>query len=274
MRTPAFVQYKGGDLSCSGNLSAYPDGSQYAVVDPMTADHKMRVASISKVVIGMDAMCLREDGIVDLEAPVGTYWGANFRNPYYPNTPVNIRGILTHTSSIVMDEASSAYNAGSVRQRQSGFSGYSHVVPGSLSSWGYNNYAFGLLGLTLERAAGRTMDQMLHRYFFDALAIDGGFYPGDLADTSRLVTLYNHSGGVERSTAAQRNMHAGAAGSSGSYFAGGLTISANDLAKLVALLASDGEYEGLRLLSGESVALMESRSARTVSEGFYQAFPG
>lgn len=241
--------------------------------DPMTADHKMRVASISKVVVGMDAMRLREDGSVDLETPIGTYWDASFRNPYYTDTPVNIRSILTHTSSIIIGEASSAYTAGGVRARQSGSAGYSHVVPGAISSWGYNNYAFGVLGLTLERAANKTMDTMLHQYFFDAMAIDGGFYAGDLADTSRLVTLYDHGGGVQRSTATQRNMHAGAAGSSGSYFAGGLTISANDLAKLVAVLASDGEYEGLRMLSDESVALMESRSARTVSDGFYQALP-
>ncbi|MBR3560084.1 MAG: serine hydrolase [Oscillospiraceae bacterium] len=241
--------------------------------DPMTADHRLRVASISKVVIGMDAMRLRENGTITLEAPIGTYWGENFRNPYYTGKAVNISGILTHTSSIAMLEGDSAYSGSAVRQRQRGSSGYSHTTPGALSSWGYNNYAFCVLGLTLELAEKQTMDQMLHHYFFDALGIDAGFNAGDLASQNRIAALYNHSGGVDRSIATQRGYHAGAPGAKGSAFAGGLTISANDLAKMFAVLASDGVYEGVRLLSADSVAQMESHADTRVSDGFYQAMP-
>lgn len=64
-----------------------------------------------------------------------------------------------------------------------------------------------------------------------------------------------------------------APGSSGSSFAGGLTISAKDQAKLLSLLANDGTYQGLRLLSRESVALMETRFDQILSDGTYQALP-
>lgn len=241
--------------------------------DPMTADHRMRIASISKVAVGLEAMRLKELGRLDLDVPVGTYWGVTSQNPYYPDTPVNIRSILSHTSSIsnLGDDASRAYSA--VRSRLAG-SGYSHLVPGDIGSWSYNNYAFSVLGMTVELAAGQTMNSLLRRDFFDIMEIDGAFAPGDLRDSSALVTLVYAGGGVARSTATQRDIHSPTTpGASGTYFAGGLTISGRDLAKLVALLANDGSYEGLQLLQPQTVALMETYNPTQLSDGSYQALP-
>lgn len=239
--------------------------------DPMTADHKMRAASISKVIVGMGAVRMAEDGLIDLDAPIGTYWGVDFKNPYHPDTPVNARGILTHTSSIITLEPISASSYAAVKSRQQSAAGYHRGVPGSLSSWGYNNYAFGVLGMTLELAAGKTLDQALQQYFYEVMGIDAAFYAGDIKDSSRLVTLVGRDGTVQRSVAAQKTLHAREPGSRGSAFAGGLTVSANDLAKMTAVLASGGEYEGLRMLSAASVEMMEAFEPQTIADGFYQA---
>lgn len=242
-------------------------------VDSMTTDHKMRVASISKVLIGMDTMRMREDGLIDLDAQIGTYWSADFHNPYYRDYPVTVRGVLSHTSSIVPLEADFASSYVAVMQRQQRASGYSRAVPGFVNSWQYNNYAFSVLGMTLELAGNKTLDAISRQYFYDALDIDASFYAGDLDNGARLTTLYGHGGGVERSIAMQRQFHAGEAGSKGLTFAGGLIISANDLAKLTAILASGGEYEGVCMLRADSIELMEHISERKVSDGFYQALP-
>lgn len=50
----------------------------------MTPQHKMRIASISKVIIGMEAMRLMEQGIIDLDNPIGVYWGVSMKNPIIP----------------------------------------------------------------------------------------------------------------------------------------------------------------------------------------------
>ena len=42
----------------------------------MTPDTKIRIASISKVVVGLCAMAMKEDGLIDLDAPISDYWGA------------------------------------------------------------------------------------------------------------------------------------------------------------------------------------------------------
>lgn len=239
--------------------------------DSMTADHKMRIASLSKIVVGMDAMLLRERGLVHLDDSIGNYWGITVRNPHHPNTPVSIQSILSHTSSISLALDGSSLDGNTVKTRLATGSAFSSLTPGSMGSWGYNNYAFGVLGMTLENAAGKNMTEMLNAWLFNAMDIDGAYAAGDL-ESDRLVTLYYHDGRVARTVEAQRNMHTPAAGSKGTYFAGGLVISAHDLGKLTALLANDGTYEGLRLMSESSVATMEQSMGQT-SAGYEQCLP-
>ena len=53
----------------------------------MTADTAVRIASISKVVEGMAAMKLAQDGLLDLDAPLSSYWGERVQNPYSLRQP-------------------------------------------------------------------------------------------------------------------------------------------------------------------------------------------
>lgn len=240
---------------------------------PMTADTKIRIASISKVSVAMGAMLLWEQGIIDPYESIGTYWGATVSNPYYKDKPVTVENLLTHTSSIRLfgDDASLAYNA--VKSKLTSSAGFSQVVPGSLGAWGYNNYAFGVLGMTLELAAGRHLDFVLQDGLWSMMGIDAAFESGEIKGTDQLATIYRHDGSVGRSAekAAQMFRPAAVAGS-GSAFAGGLTISAKDQAKLVALLINDGVYEGVHLLSEASVEFMETPLGY-VPAGYYQCHP-
>lgn len=240
--------------------------------EPMTADHKMRVASISKVVVGMAAMLLQEDGIVDIDASIGDYWGVTAQNPSYPDSPISIRSILSHTSSIISysDDYSTDYY--SIRSRLS--NGYRNTEPGNIESRSYNNYAFRVLGSTLEIAAGQCIDSILQEKLFSVMDIDAAFAAGDITETDMLVTLYRENGDIARSVETQKAIHlSDVPGENGAYFAGGLTISANDLAKLIALLASDGSYLGTELLSSASVETMESYIPTPLADGSYQALP-
>ena len=142
-------------------------------------------------------------------------------------------------------------------------------TPGQISSWDYNNYAFAVLGLTVEHATGETVNALAVRNMFAPLGIDSAFGPGSIIDTGKLATLYTYGGGVGRSTSVLRDSRGSTfSGESGSEFPGGLTISAYDYAKLIAVLVNNGEYGGVRILSRESVALMESPQGRVA--GFDQ----
>lgn len=239
--------------------------------DPMTAEHKIRVASISKVVVGMATMLLQQEGIVDIDEDIGTYWNTTARNPSYPYTPVTIRSILTHTSSITAydDESTDYYT---ILDRLS--YGYYDAEPGDIYGYYYNNYAFRVLGATLELAANQRLDDILDEKIFSATGIDASFASGDIDNTDLLVTLYTQYGEVARSVEMQKELHlSGVPGEKADYFAGGLTVSASDLAKLVVLMVSDGVYEGQRLLDEASVAEMEEYMPMSLYDGSYQAKP-
>lgn len=241
--------------------------------DAMTANHKLRVASISKVVVGITAQLLREEGVIDLDGDISNYWGVTVKNPRHPTIPITIRSMLTHTSSIMMagDDVSRAYKSVKSKLQGGGFTGN---VPGDIAGWGYNNYAFGVLGMTLELAANRVTDDILKQRLYNAMDIDAAFGAGDIKNTDLLATLYQADGSVARTVAKQKNLHSPTTpGAKGSYFAGGLTASAYDLAKLIALLAGDGRYEGVQLMQPESVGEMETYIQTPTPDGSYQAMP-
>lgn len=253
---------------------SYAYGSATKGVQDMTVSTKIRVASISKVVLGMAVMSLQEDGVIDIDKDISNYWGAAIKNPYYKDTPVTIRSILSHTSSIASYGDGVSTSGSSIKNKLTSSSCFSRLVPGSISSWEYNNYAFAVLGVTLENAANETVNSIMDQKFFDLLDIDASFGSGNV-DASKLATLYYHDGSVAKSIADQK-ASAGSTypGQTGTCYCGGLTISSYDLAKLVAILANDGIYDNLQMLSRQSVGLMETISdQKAPDKPFYQGLP-
>ncbi len=238
----------------------------------MTAEHKQRVASISKVIVGITAQLLLEDGTINLDEDISKYWNCTVRNPQFPNIPITFRTLLTHTSSI--SHTGTSYTYSGVKNFLTK-KNYTEFAPGDIEGWTYNNYAFSILGMTLEMAADRIANDILNEKLFSAMGIDAAFGSGDIKNTNKLITLYRNDGTVGRTVAEQKTHHSGTEpGTKGVFFAGGFTSSAQDLAKLIAILAGDGIYEGVRFLEAQSVEQMETPYSTTaVSGGSYQAFP-
>nr|WP_325213026.1 serine hydrolase [uncultured Oscillibacter sp.] len=233
---------------------------------PMTNAHKLRAASLSKVAVGLSAALLREEGVVDYDADVGAYWGVKTRKP------VTIRSMLTHTSTLLNSE-SIAWDYQGVKAQLGSASGYGGGTPGDLRNWSYNNHAFGVLGQTLELAAGRYLDDVLEERLLRPMSADCGFAAGDLEEPELVTPLYRRSS-LGRSAGSQLKVRRWEApGATGRQFAGGFTSSALDMGKLTALLAGDGCFEGVRLMDAASVALMESHGSRALPGGTYQALP-
>ena len=233
---------------------------------PMSGAHKLRTASLSKVAVGLSAALLREEGAVDYDADIGEYWGVETWKP------VTVRSMLSHTSTLLNSE-SIAWDYAGVKAQLSGASGYGGGVPGDLRCWSYNNHAFGILGQTLELAAGRYLDDVLEERVLGPLGADGAFTAGELEEPELVTPLYR-ANSLGRSAASVRSVRRWSApGATGRQFAGGFTASARDCGKLTALLAGDGCFEGVRLMDEASVELMESHEDRALPGGSYQALP-
>ena len=240
--------------------------------DKMTDDHKLRVASLSKVVVGITAQLLREDGIITMEDDISQYWKITIKNPKYTNIPITFRTLLSHTSSIYSSGEAYTFAAAKTYLTQKH---YTSSAPGDIRGWTYNNYAFSVLGMSLELAANKTANTILNEQLFSKMNIDAAFGTGDIKATNKLITLYRNDGTVGRTVAVQKTHHSSTTpGGNGTFFAGGFTSSAKDMAKLISILSNDGIYEGVRLMDAESIEIMETaHSQTTVSGGSYQAYP-
>ena len=238
--------------------------------EEMTADHVMRLASISKVGIGLTALILQEDGLVDLEGDISKYWGFSVRNPNHPDTAITLRQLLMHTSSLVSkDDQSRLYGDVSAALRDG--SAFTKGIPGRMGYWNYNNYGYSVLGMTLELAADKYVDEILQERLYNAMDITASYTPGQWDESVKLSNVYRTGGGVGRSIERQRQIfRPDSPAGNGEFFAGVMTASASDTAKLAALLAGDGCYEGLRLLEAGSVELMETLDASKAPGGFGQ----
>lgn len=249
---------------------AYAYGWATKETDPMTVDHVIRLASISKVGIGLSAMLLQEAGTVSLDENISKYWGTTVQNPKHPDRPITIRHMLTHTSSIVNADSEVSRLYDDVRLNLEG-AGFTRGIPGDIGYWNYNNYGYSVLGMTLELAADQHIDEILGEHLYRYMDMTAAYAPGDLDETVPLVNVYMGNGAIGRSIEEQKGMHVDPKpGGNGEFFAGVMTTSASDAAKMAALLANDGVYEGVRLLQASSVEQMETFNPTAVPDGFYQ----
>ena len=238
-----------GELSQSGAWGWAIQGER-----EMTADTKLRVASLSKVAVGMCAMAMAQEGILDLDAPLSAYWGESVQNPYTKAQPT-ARTLMSHSSSVKDLEISRGLSH--LTGLLSRGSGWRSVEPGDAGGWYYSNFGVCVLGTTLELASGQVLDDYFQSHFCQPMGLTASFFGGNLPE-EELATLYNPSS-VGRTAAAQASESIPSQiGDGASWYPGGLTISAVDLAKLVAVLADGGEYEGVSYLEPGTVAEMET----------------
>lgn len=67
---------------------------------PYTQNTIHNIGSTSKTFIGVAIMQLVEQGKIELDADINDYLPFKISNPYHPNTPITVRQLATHTSSI------------------------------------------------------------------------------------------------------------------------------------------------------------------------------
>jgi len=71
-----------------------------ATSDPINDQTAYTVASISKTIMITATMQLYEQGFFELDDDIGDHIPFHVRNHNYPNTPITIKQLMTHTGSI------------------------------------------------------------------------------------------------------------------------------------------------------------------------------
>ena len=131
---------------------------------PVTRDTAFEFGSIGKTLTTVILLQLREEGLVDLDAPLTRYL------PWFEarseHAPITIRHALTHSSGLMVGadlSSNSRFDVWSLRAIDVGF------PPGS--RYLYSNVAFQALGFVVERVAGARYAEVLRQRILDPLGL-------------------------------------------------------------------------------------------------------
>lgn len=232
---------------------------------PLAQDDLFRIASISKSFTTTSLLQLVEQGRLSLDDDVGILIGFPVRNPAFPEQPITLRMLLSHTSSITdgpqygnLDVINPAAG-GDWRAR------YAPRAPGA--QYEYSNLGYNMAGTILERVSGQRFDAYVQAHVLDPLGLQAGYVP-DTLDAGRFAQIYRwrEGEGLVRSEQAYAPLGARldhyTMGYSAPMFSptGGLKISAPDLATWMLVHMNQGEWNGVRLISAEHAKLMQQQA--------------
>jgi uncharacterized protein YbbC (DUF1343 family) len=242
-------------------LGVYGERSLEPTREPMTRDTIFDVASLTKVVATAPAvMKLVERGRIRLADPV---------RKYIPELGVQVTGkgemtiqqLLTHTSGLRAGIATRPAWSGSDIAVRMAVEESGRRKPGSV--FNYSDIDFLLLAEVVHRVSGRPFEEFVRTEIFEPLNMaDTGFLP-DESKFERIAPTTPVNGKMLRGTVHDPTARymGGVAGHAG------LFSTAEDLAKYSRMLLNEGELDGSRVLSSNSVRTMTSdQTAEVIAE--------
>lgn len=210
-------------------------GRQVRTGDPV------RVASISKLATAIGVMRLVDGGRVSLDGDVSAYLGWPLRNPGFPDIPITLRLLLSHTAGI-RDGADYALPLDADLEQWLRKPGAWDTGRRPGSYFSYANLDFPIIAAVMEGATGERFDRLMARLIFTPLRVDACFNWTTCSDSAvaRAVVLYRADGSVARDDL--RGARAGCPGTPASD--GGCALSSYRLSRNGAFFSPQG---GMRI---------------------------
>ena len=233
--------------------------------EPLDINDIFRIASISKSFSGISILQLVEAGKMSLEDDVNDILGMKIRNPRYPDIPVTVKMLLSHTSSMkdgggvdmyrdltYVDESKTDIKT--IREKA-----WLPYPPGK--GYKYCNRGLNIIGLIIEKVSGERFDEYVLNHILKPIGVDNAGYNLDALDSSTFTKLYVHykksdklvpGNGYVRNNEIKVANGTYQIGKDGCYWSptGGMKISAPNLAKWMMTLRNGGVApNGNRIIS-------------------------
>jgi CubicO group peptidase (beta-lactamase class C family) len=178
-------RFQGAVVILRGGRVAYAAGFGFADIErrvPFSADTPMDSASIAKPFTAAALLMLAHEGRVDLDAPVQSLL------PAYPHGATRLRHLLAHSAGLPdyawFDPPRSPPDT--VRSNASHLALLAReapppaFVPGT--GYQYDNLAFDMAALAIERITGQSYAQQMAQRFFRPLGLEAFVRPARFAD--------------------------------------------------------------------------------------------
>jgi CubicO group peptidase (beta-lactamase class C family) len=266
-------------------------------VRPMRDDTLLLSASVGKILVMIAVLQQFDQGHLKLDDDINNYVPFSVRNPHWPDVPITWRMLLTRTSSMKVED-DARMNEGTTfgydptttlgDRVESEFTPgnsfywserYSDNRPGT--EWIYSNDAYDLMAYAIERLAHEPFDQYVSHAILKPLQMRATSYRLAGIPESRFAVGY---ASVPRRQTFEyipamtywfhRNVGAKIIDhqmSCPNYPSGCAHTTARDFAQIMLMLMGNGVLGEARLLSAESVALLEKPTDfRTTHGGWTQ----
>lgn len=279
----------------NGDISSFADG----IADSqsgrrVTVDDPVRVASVSKMVTAIGVMKLVDEGKLDLNSDVSRWLGWSLRNPSFPDRPINLSMLLSHTASVREHDDDYVIPLGaSLQQVMADPRNWDPRHGPGDGYFAYVNLNYPIVGSIIEKATGERFDIWMRREVLEPMKLDACFNWPTCSDAAvaRAVELDTPEGKpVKDDLHGARpacpvfvkdgmpcDLNLWRLGENGSLFApqGGLRISARGLARIGRMLLDGGALDGVRILSSQAVDTLLTQTWRydgsngAIEGGFY-----
>lgn len=191
---------------------------------PLTPDHRMPIASITKTMTAGVVLTLVDDGVLQLDDTV-TRWLGPRRNV---DARITLRQLLTHSAGLANFAESPALQRAAAADHAHVYTadelltylGPPVAPPGARTQ--YTNTASVLLALVAEHATGRPLVELYHQRLWDPLDLREVYFPGYEEPTLPVAWSFGTIGWFPSVTRISQ-LTAG-------HAAGGLVASARDIA--------------------------------------------
>jgi CubicO group peptidase (beta-lactamase class C family) len=233
---------------------------------PVTPDTDFLISSCSKPIGATALMQLYDQGKFGLDDDINRYLPFSVRNPRYPQTPITFRELLAHTSSLAGDWVDSDGNwstkPGDPTVSLADFF-RSYFAPGTPyyrpenfldakpgTQYEYSNIGAALWAYLAEVISGQPFDRLSQQNVIAKLGMAGTSWRLAGIEQSQLATQYDLRKGTPVAVPAFSYIE---------YPSGSIRTSVAQLAKFLLMFMNDGVYNGVRILSAQTVAEMQRR---------------
>lgn len=186
----------------------YSHGFGYQEVEkkiPYTKKTLQRVASVSKTNIGIALMKAQELGLIKITDPINEHLPFAIANPNFPNEPITIEQLATHTSSMGYNEAvvESIYVEDAKKEASLARFMNSYFVEGgdlyATDYWlnqapgtyyDYSNIAAALAAYIIEHKSGMSFAAFTQKYIYEPLDLQNTAWFANELNPNLLATNY------------------------------------------------------------------------------------
>lgn len=226
---------------------------------PVNDDTFFRTASVTKMITSLGILSLVDQKKLDLDADISQYFGYRIRHANFVDTPITLRQLMSHTSSISDDGGynnlhSTVSSMLALEKRRTG--NFYAWAPGS--KYKYSNFGAGLMGCIIEAVTGKNIQEYMKEAVFDPLYLNAVYHAKYIQNPDQIAYQYKDGSLYRAPKSFIQSAFNEVPDPDINYrrTAGGVWIRAVDLAKIGMLLCGDGSFAGVRILNEDTVLMM------------------